>query len=339
MVYDKVFITSLPSFYKIRLWNELANRCKIFVIFTERTSQSRNEDFYHGQINFDHAFILGCKISQTTRILNWFNKNKASEIVFGGWDRLPNIVLAILFGKINNSTIIESTIYESIASGLKAIIKRFFISRMSKVYVPGEANAMLAKALGFKGDIVKTGGCGILNYLSQPNYVPLREVKNFLFVGRLIPVKNLEFLINVFNTLPNLNLTIVGFGELERELKKIANDNITFTGAIDNKLLSTVYKKHDVFILPSKNETWGLVVEEALNNGLPVIVSDRVGCGMDLVTSETGLIFDYRNKESLCDAVIKMTDIQFYNQLRYNISKIDFLQRANNQIEVFSRIK
>lgn len=282
MNYDKIFITSQSSFYKIKLWNEVAKKCRIFVIFTQSSDSSRNKDFYKGNIQFEHAFILGGNISQIFKLISWFKKNHASEIVFGGWDRLPNVVLAMLISPKYNSTIVESSIWESKITGLKAIVKKLFMRRMSKAYVPGESNALLVKSLGIRGEIVKTGGCGILNYVSQPGYKPKSKVKNFIFVGRLIPVKNIGLLVKVFNSLSHLHLTIVGFGQLEQELKSIANSNISFTGAIDNELLHNIYIQHDVFILPSKSESWGLVVEEALNNGLPVIVSNHVGCGAEI---------------------------------------------------------
>ena len=67
---------------------------------------------------------------------------------------------------------------------------------------------------------------------------------------------------------------MVGFGRIEAQLKAAAGKNIKFIGAVDNKDLPAVYRANDVFVLPSVSETWGLVVEEALNNGLPVLLSD-----------------------------------------------------------------
>lgn len=76
-------------------------------------------------------------------------------------------------------------------------------------------------------------------------------------------------------------------------------------------------------------------MEEALNNGLPVIVSDNVGCKDDLVAEKTGLVFQSGSKVSLSQAVKKITDIQFYNSLRKNISNLDFKKRMKNQVDVF----
>ena len=135
--------------------------------------------------------------------------------------------------------------------------------------------------------------------------------------------------------MPNLHLDIIGFGPLEEELKSIANKNITFLGAVNNKDLAKYYQNADVFILPSKSEVWGLVVEEALNNGTPVIVSDKVGCYYDLVTASTGLVFKSENLESLQEQISKICSINFYNNLRRGISQLDFFKRAQNQVKAF----
>lgn len=193
----------------------------------------------------------------------------------------------------------------------------------------------MAKALGFNGEIKITGGCGLLNYIKQPDYVPRETVRNFLYVGRFVEVKNLRLLVETFNKLPHLKLMMAGYGELEPDLKNLAKENIKFLGPVKNCDLWKIYRKADVFILPSISETWGLVVEEALNNGLPVIVSDKVGCREDLVTSETGIVFLHNSHESLLSSINEMTDIDAYNKLRMNISKLNFIERASHQVEVF----
>ena len=148
-------------------------------------------------------------------------------------------------------------------------------------------------------------------------------------------MKNLSLLISVFNELPNLTLTIIGFGEDEDKLKALAKENIRFLGAIPNKELVEYYRDMDAFVLPSKSEAWGLVVEEALNNGLPVIVSDKVGCRDDFVTKETGIVFDHSSPDSLKEAVLKMTDINIFNTLRMGVSHLNFIERGKRQVAAF----
>lgn len=93
---------------------------------------------------------------------------------------------------------------------------------------------------------------------------PLR----YLYVGRLIDVKNLGFLVKAFNK-NGKPLTIVGKGCLEASLKQMACKNIDFKGFIDNKDLPQIYKEHDIFILPSKLEP-------------------GVGCGRSYILGITG---------------------------------------------------
>lgn len=72
-----------------------------------------------------------------------------------------------------------------------------------------------------------------------------------------------------------------------------------------------------------------------MNNGTPVIVSNRVGCRADLVSENTGLVFDYDNERSLSDAIDKICDIVFYNRLREGVSHMNFAARASHQVESF----
>ena len=115
----------------------------------------------------------------------------------------------------------------------------------------------------------------------------------------------------------------------------MAGSNVRFVGAVDNEKLPAVYRAADVFVLPSIIEPWGLVVEEALNNGTPVIVSDRVGCKDDLLTKETGLVFRHDDAASLKAAVRQMCDVAFYNRLRQGVARLDFSRSARRQVEVY----
>lgn len=82
-------------------------------------------------------------------------------------------------------------------------------------------------------------------------------------------------------------LVMVGTGLLEKSLKsdviKNAIPNVTFAGFVNQADLPAVYAASDVFVLPSSNEPWGLVVNEAMCAGLPIVLSEEIGCADDLV--------------------------------------------------------
>lgn len=82
-------------------------------------------------------------------------------------------------------------------------------------------------------------------------------------------------------------LFMVGTGEMEQDLRALSNslgmDNVVFGGFINQVELPKVYAASDIFVLPSENEPWGLIVNEVMCASIPVVVSDEVGCVPDLV--------------------------------------------------------
>lgn len=331
---DKIIITNLPSFYKINLYNEIAKQINILVIYTFDHAQGRNKDFYSGEMLFEHIFLSQSTSKRIRQLFGILHNTDYKEIIIGGWDSISMWLSAMVSQKQKNALVIESSYIESSTSGIKGLIKRLFLSRITKIYASGLAQRKISDNLGFKGETIITKGVGVFNYIKQPPYTSRDEVRRFLYIGRLVAVKNIEFIIDKFNKHPELELTIIGFGELEEKLKAMAKDNIKFLGAVDNKDLYKHYQRADVFILPSKSEPWGLVVEEALNNGTPVMISNKVGCSEEIINSENGVVFSL-DSDDFEEQLSKIRDIQRYNKMREYISKMDFDSIEKQQVNCY----
>lgn len=333
----KIILTNLPAFYKIKLFNAINEFEDCFVIYTSNCIQERRKDFFQEDAKFRYIMLKGGKFRSALKLINIILFTKYDEFIIGGWDEIYNWICAFLSPKGKNSLIVESSCYESTTTGIKGLIKRLFLYRISKIYASGKSQKKLCTSLRFKGDkIVITQGVGIFNYHEQPPYKPIEKIKKFLYVGRFSPEKNLSHLITVFNKFPELNLNLIGYGEQEEELKYIAGNNINFIGHVNNTELSKYYQENDVFVLPSLIEPWGLVVEEALNNGLPVIVSDRVGCGEEIIQNGiNGFIFKLEDNENLVKCIREITNINVYNTMRYNISKLNFEEIERRQVQCY----
>jgi glycosyltransferase involved in cell wall biosynthesis len=120
--------------------------------------------------------------------------------------------------------------------------------------------------------------------------------KVILFVGKFEPKKNPLLLIDAAKEIQKYKFLFVGNGKLENEMKNRADEfsNIQFLPFQNQSLMPVVYRLGSVFVLPSKGpgETWGLAVNEAMACGLPVLVSNKVGCAIDLVEyGKNGFIF------------------------------------------------
>jgi glycosyltransferase involved in cell wall biosynthesis len=116
--------------------------------------------------------------------------------------------------------------------------------------------------------------------------------KVVLFVGRLLERKGLDHLIEALARLApersDLALVVVGDGPLRAEWQRLAEARLPagtahFLGARPLDQLPLHYQLADLFVLPSLEEVWGLVVNEAALAGLPLVVSDRCGAAVDLV--------------------------------------------------------
>lgn len=334
----KLFIDVSPGFYKTKLFNELHKRIDIYVIYTtDYDKSSRNKDFLGEERKYPYILFTGNKLKQWVSIIKTIVRLNPDEVIVGGYTSMSSWISVLVSKKKRNAVIVESTFRETKTSGYQAYLKRIFFCRVLKAYVCGTPHEKLTKLFGFKGKIVMWNSVGLINRVSTPIYVKRDVIKHFLFVGRLIPVKNLPWLIEIFSSHPNLELDIVGFGEEYTYLESLIHTpNIHLLGAVDNKELSKYYQKSDVFILPSLTETWGLVVEEALNNGVPVMCSNMVGCADDLViANRTGGVFEVNNKDDFELKLSEICSIDIYNQIRRNITKIDFEEREYRIINAF----
>ena len=136
----------------------------------------------------------------------------------------------------------------------------------------------------------------------------------FTFVGKHVTFKRPMLMVEATALVRQRGLPVkllfAGSGELTDALKQRAvelNVPVHFTGFLNQTEMWKAYVPADAFVLPSTNgETWGLVTNEAMLFGLPVIVSDQVGCGPDLVIEgETGYVFS-GEAEGLADAMGEM---------------------------------
>lgn len=104
------------------------------------------------------------------------------------------------------------------------------------------------------------------------------------------------------------HLVLVGSGEMEQELRSLADElklrTVHFAGFVNQAILPKVYGASDVFVLPSEDEPWGLAINEAMCAGLPIVASREIGCVPDLVIEgRNGRLFDCGNLDALTHAL------------------------------------
>jgi glycosyltransferase involved in cell wall biosynthesis len=139
-----------------------------------------------------------------------------------------------------------------------------------------------------------------------------REVL-FLLCGQMIARKGIDLLLSAFSRLEHARLLLVGreaeLPVLLESVPKPVRDRITYAGFQSPENLPRFFAEADVFVLPSRYDGWGVVVNQALGAGLPIICSDQVAAGHELVEPEVnGLRFRSGDAASLFDRMRRFID-------------------------------
>jgi glycosyltransferase involved in cell wall biosynthesis len=152
---------------------------------------------------------------------------------------------------------------------------------------------------------------------SNRDELGIRRSHVLLYCGQFIERKGLHVLLDAFASVKrrfdDVALVLVGYGPARDLLKaQIARLNLVdvhFIDHVETSEMPRLYALADVFVLPSLEETWGLVVNEAMACGLPVIVTDRVGSSVDLVVDgDNGFVVPARDAAAIADRSVRLLE-------------------------------
>jgi glycosyltransferase involved in cell wall biosynthesis len=213
----------------------------------------------------------------------------------------------------------------------RELLKQNRVRQFSSALVGGVRHVAYARQLGIPRAAIFTGYDAVDNaYFARGSdwirreAAPTRQARRlparyFLTSSRFIAKKNIEGLLRAYalyvaRTPAGRDLVVCGDGPERDRLHGLARElglekRLHWPGFVQYPELPLYYGLADAFILASTTEPWGLVVNEAMACGLPVLVSDHCGCAPDLVhAGENGFTFDPRNTEDIAGALAKVPD-------------------------------
>jgi glycosyltransferase involved in cell wall biosynthesis len=170
-----------------------------------------------------------------------------------------------------------------------------------------------------------------------------RKGDYYIFIGRLVPYKGVELLVDTFNLLPEKKLVIVGDGPLKESLKQRANLNIEILGYQEEKSCIKLLQEAKGFIFMGI-EDFGIAIVEALAAGTPVIAY-KAGGALEIVENENlGLFVDQRGIGSLVHALNQFEKKEFCSQelqdsvKRFSLGrfKLEYKRAVEREWEKFS---
>lgn len=346
-----LFTNIIPP-YRIPCFNRVAENAKfgLDVFFFARTAKDRQWKVHEERINFNYKILKSLPVyfgEEQTIYLSYdiffhLLKGPYDAIVLGGYDQ-PLFFPALLccrFANIDALLWVESTSKdERSGSWLYEKLKRLMVRNCSAFLVPGKASFEYVRALGAPPDKIFTIPNAVDNEYYHKELLRLIHVKEkikrergypetiFLFSGRFIHRKGIQFLLAAFRKLQgereNIGLLLIGDGQERRQCEYYCKShgikNVFFEGFINQEDLPTYYTAGDIFVLPSLTDQWGLVINEAMTFGLPIISTDVVGATRDLVQDGVnGFVVESGNSEELYRAMKQLLD---YPQLREKMGK------------------
>lgn len=141
-----------------------------------------------------------------------------------------------------------------------------------------------------------------------------RDRTVLLFVGKLTPRKHPEAMLHLASQCgDSVHVVLVGSGPLEQQLRADADAsglrNVSFLGFVNQSRIAQVYALADVFVMPSEDEPWGLVLNEAMAAGVAPVVCSEVGAAADLIREgETGFTFAKEDWSTMISLVRRLVD-------------------------------
>ena len=201
-------------------------------------------------------------------------------------------------------------------------------SKMKKIFCKTQMAKEFIEKKGLTNTIVTGVGLDVAKFAAEKSVLPetqylmdkMKGKRNLLYVGSIIPRKNIELIVKAFVELKkdtqncDLQLTLIGKGDFTytQKCKEIIPENlkkdVIWCTFIKNAQLKYIYKSSYAFLLPSVQEIFGMVLLEAMYFGLPVISSHSAGAGTVIQNNRNGLIVEQFSVSEWKEAIQKLLE-------------------------------
>jgi len=333
-----VLITEIIAPYRIPVFNALARRSDLdlHVIFLAETDETlRQWHVYKDEIQFSYQILpaFRWRVGKHNILVNRglrsaLSKQKPQTIICGGYSYAASWE-ALLWARLHHIEFIlwsESTGEDTRERWpLVEWCKTYFLRHCDRFVVPGKASLDYLRLLTSATTEIVTAPNAVDNswfavqagntrsHAAEFRMKMKLPSRFILFVGRLVPGKGVFDLLAAYAKLDSclrseVALVFAGDGisraELTRHATQITPGAVYFPGFAQREDLAGLYALAEVLVLPTHSDPWGLVVNEAMTCGLPIIVSNVAGCSADLVKDGwNGYVVPFQDSDKLSAAI------------------------------------
>jgi len=272
---------------------------------------------------------------------------KPDVLVIHGYNQVSNLLAILLSQLVGTRTLMRGDTrvhHGKERSKVRTTIKRCVFKMVSGFVAIGTANAKYYQSLGVQRKHIFFAPFSVDNQafqIGEERPEARRQIRSqfgippeatvVLFASKLTARKRAIDLVDAMKSVAatddKVMLLIVGTGPDEGLVRIAANalgKRVCFVGFRNQSEMPAFFAAADMFVLPSEAEPWGLVVNEAMAAGLPVIVSDDVGAAEDLVAGkDTGIVYPVGHVASLTSAIsILASNLETRNRMGRNACEL-----------------
>lgn len=353
-----LFLTNIPSPYRIDFFNELGKLCDLTVIFERRSTKARDESWLkHDFKNFNAVFLKSLRIKKedglSFGVIKWLRKNTFDIIVVGGYST-PAGMLAIQYLKLTKKPYFLNSDGGLIKSDRRLTyrIKRYFIKNASAYLSTSQKTNEYLIHYGAKPEAIHIYPFTSLRFKDLlPNPLTKQEKKRFksdlelkydwiiLTVGQFIERKNFTLLLEAVKDFDQtVGFVFVG-GEPTNEylaiVKKHNLENVHFISFMSKEAISQYYKAADIFVLPTREDIWGLVINEALAHGLPVVTTKTCVAGVELIEEGVNGFLIHSDDKHL---LVKHLNTLIHERDLFNLGKASLNKMFDYTLESMAKV-
>ena len=290
-------------------------------------------------VKMDYTFLNKLTLKNRFNLLR-SDYNSHDAIVFNGYDSVSFLLLWFIHitSRVKKPIAIESDTPLKIPKNLfKSLIKKWYLNYLFKnPYLHGLAGGNKSQKELFSYYGMSSDRIHFLPMVVDVNKFKFdsnrkrSDIFTFLFVGRFIPLKQIEVIIKEFllkfEDNSAVQLVLVGDGDSYSNIyNKYSNfKNVIFRGSLFGTELKKEFELAHILVLASNNENWGLVINEAMSAAIPVLSNNGIGANFDLIENkDTGIIFDSKIEGDLSEKMMKLfSDKELYSTYSKNAYRL-----------------
>lgn len=318
-----LFVSNIPSPYNVDYLNALGKRRPVTAVFERGHASNRDGSWKQLNVQDFSCHILkgiskGRDAALSPGVLRYIHRHRKDHIIIGN-PATPTGILAILYCKLFCIPFILQSEGGMAGSGrgMKEKIK-YFLMHDACMYLSGMSlKNEYFLTYGATPDRVKQYPFTSMFQKDLAQHVPTagekaqlrRELgieasRVVLYVGRFLPGKGVDTLLRACADLPEDTAMVAVGGQPTQEYQALQQQlnlsNVYYVGHADKETVKKYYLAADIFVLPTRGDTWGLVINEAMAAGLPVITTKACVAGLELITdNENGYLIDVDDWKSL----------------------------------------